>query len=180
MSTRIRARTLWLAAFAAMGIAQVAFASDQASVTLAELVAKNPRILIATCTAADSRHVSRYGDAIFTFYKFDRVETLKGPHTTALELRLIGGEIDGVSDSLDDLPPRIFAPGRRYVIFLGANNADGYPVIPFEGLFRVTDATEGPVPHAVPLIEGSEKAQPLDPFLKRLRALIAGKAGATH
>jgi hypothetical protein len=149
--------------------------------TTPELVHLAHRIALAEVKQS---HVGEALGNIFTFTDFKVVRMLKGAIADGdFTLRLHGGrmgdrEIEGVL-KID------FHPGERFILFLGKDNASGYPTILPSALFRVrksagTDVVE-PSPAGLTLYRAKDHTQyqghpelvPLDDFLYSLERVVA-------
>lgn len=150
-------------------------ATDSDLQLLPARVAENDRIVLATCMSARSRFVEKYGNTLFTFYRFDAARALKGPGG-GFELRIVGGAVGDIEDSIDDLPAKLFVPGKQYLLFLGADNADGYPVLDLDAQYELTRTPASDARRfVVPVTSPWSTPEPLDPLLARIRSLLSGE-----
>jgi len=109
-------------------------AGDEKKRTTLEVAKLSRRAVLARCRSVDVREVS--GGNIFTFYEFDALETLKGEEVAGgFTLRILGGRV-GNSEVTPALNVE-FVPGQKYVLFLGGENAEGYPTIASQSIFQV-------------------------------------------
>lgn len=118
---------------------------DLSTLRVAEL---SDRIVLAKCRAVDVRELA--GGNIFTFSEFEVLENVKGnSDENSFTLRLLGGRVGNVE--ITSPISRDFNPGEKYVLFLGATNADGYPTIAPQAIFEVrinpVDKNESIVPN---------------------------------
>lgn len=132
--------TWWLALLLTTALPSQAL--DLVPQTIDQLIDRSPRIVIATCTATDTRAVAAHGNNPFTFSRFDKVESLKGDLGGRFELRLFGGRLGNTRIWEDGLPS--FTPGTRYLLFLGPSNAEGYPLVKPQGVFEILAAQGEP------------------------------------
>jgi len=115
-------------------------ASDLRTLTTPEAAKLAARVVLAHCRKVTVRQTEA---GIFTFTDFDVVRTLKGSFPkTSLTLRLLGGALH---DKVVDAPfMPSFTSGADVVLFLGADNADGFPTIFPQAVFEVvTDPGSG-------------------------------------
>ena len=136
-SERAPLRTTLFALIALLTLAWAAAA--QATTVLREsfpdLVEKSEGIVVGTLLAKESRYGA--DRAIYTFWTLGDLQIVSGAYAEPqLELRVLGGEVDG--DRLSVVGAPSFAIGDRVVLFLRGNGR--YPV-PFvgwtQGVFRV-------------------------------------------
>lgn len=93
--------------------------------TTMEVAHRSTRIVLAKCLASEVKKL--FGGNIFTFSDFEVLQRVKGvPGRERFTIRLIGGRMGNVEVS-SPLDFR-FAPGEKYVLFLGRDNAEGYPI----------------------------------------------------
>jgi hypothetical protein len=64
------------------------------------------------------------GGNIFTFYKFAAEQVIKGSEPAVIELRVLGGTLDGVS--ISQPISKSFEPGKQYVLMLGPRASGNY------------------------------------------------------
>lgn len=139
MKRIVAAAALWLSAVLACALPVRAL--DLVPLTIDQLIDSSPRVIVATCVSSETRAVKAYGGNPFTFSRFDHVEKLAGDLSGSVELRLFGGRIGDVRVWEDGLPS--FVPGTRYLLFLGPNNKDGFPLLKPQGVFEVLKS-DGP------------------------------------
>jgi hypothetical protein len=112
----------------------VGVAGDERKRTTLEVAKLSSRAVVARCRAVDVREVA--GGNIFTFYEFDTLATLKGEEAgDGFTLRILGGRVGNA-----EITPALnveFVPGQKYVLFLGRENAEGYPTISSQSVFQV-------------------------------------------
>src|SRR5262249_55075240 len=151
---------------------------DVVPLTTLQQVQKSARIVLARSKQIEVREGT--GGNIFTYTTFQVVETLKGPAAGhEITLRLLGGRIGNVEVSS---PVNLtFTVGDRFVLFLGRDNADGYPTIMPQAIYAVRTfngaAVIEPRPAGLPLFhaQGGSAYSPaathvaLDDFLFSLK-----------
>ena len=171
MGKTIAFATLLLSALFACNLP--ARALDLVPLSIDQLIDKSPRIVVATCASTETRAVKAYGDNPFTFTRFDHVETLAGDLSGAFELRLFGGRVGDVRVWEDGLPS--FAPGTRYLLFLGPSNKDGFPLLKPQGIFEVLKPDSGQTAERLRATLGQgNPEQSLAQIRERVRARRAG------
>jgi len=107
---------------------------DEKKRTTKEVLNLSRRAVLARCRSVDVREAA--GGNIFTFYEFDVLETLKGGEgSDSITLRILGGRV-GNSEVTPVLNVE-FVPRQKYVLFLGRENAEGYPTIASQSVFQV-------------------------------------------
>ena len=112
---------------AAALLAVTATGTTLPSSTTGELVLKATRICCARCESVEVRRDPKSG-LIFTHVRLRPLEDLKGGgDSSTIELRIVGGEVDGVKTVVAGMPR--FRPGRESILFLGKKNRAGYPVV---------------------------------------------------
>jgi hypothetical protein len=75
------------------------------------------------------------GGNIFTYTSFRVMRSIKGKAGTEIKLRLLGGRID---NEIIIGPLNLdFTPGDRFVLFLGKENAEGYPTVIPQAIYAV-------------------------------------------
>lgn len=161
------------------------FGSDALEVlplTTPQAAKLNTRIVLAKSISEDVKRGA--GGNIFTFTTFEIVHVVKGQFLKKeFQLRLLGGRIgnEEVTGPLD----LQFTPGEKFVLFLGADNADGYPTITPQALFLVRKSGVNgrevvqPTPTGLPLFHGTDGSRyteipeqlPLEDFLFSLEKL---------
>lgn len=165
MKTIVACAALWLSLL--LTCALPARALDLVPLSLDQLIADSPRIVVATCTASETRAVKAYGGNPFTFTRFDHVEALTGDLHGHFELRVFGGRSGDVRVWEDGLPN--FVLGSRYLLFLGPSNKDGFPLLKPQGVFEIlkaegTDGSER--------LRGTLDARTPDMTLAQIRARV--------
>jgi len=109
-------------------------AADEKKMTTLEVAKSSKRTVLARCRSVAVREVA--GGNIYTFYEFDVLRDLKdATGEGTLTLRLLGGRV-GNSEITPVLDIQ-FVPERKYVLFLGRENAAGYPTIAGQSIFQV-------------------------------------------
>jgi hypothetical protein len=109
-------------------------AADERKMTTLEVAKLSRRVVLARCRSVDVREIA--GSNIFTFYEFEVLQELRGgTGENSFTLRILGGRVGNseVSSVLD----YVFVPEQRYVLFLGRENAEGYPTIASQSIFQV-------------------------------------------
>jgi|SRR3972149_604210 len=159
-----------------LGLSQPGKAGDLRDLTTLEVARLSSRIVFAKCRSSDVREVT--GGNIFTFSEFDVFQTVKGSFPKdRFILRLLGGRIGNVEVDAPFTPR--FTPGKEVVLFLGRDNADGYPTIFPQGVFEVCTKPKTeekivvPNPTDIPLFHARDntaystlpKFTPLEDFL---------------
>jgi hypothetical protein len=85
------------------------------------------------CVAVESRSDA---GTIWTISTFKTVETLKGTLPTQITVRLPGGRVGHLTETVDGTPK--FVPGEETVVFLERSRAGGFSVTGWvEGTFRI-------------------------------------------
>lgn len=112
------------------------FVSDALEVvpmTTAQALARADRVLYVRSAGNEVKR--GIGGNIFTYSKFSVIQAIKGTAPSAVTLRLLGGRIgnDAVTGPLNIE----FASGDRYVLFLGKDNAEGYPMLMPQAIYAV-------------------------------------------
>lgn len=163
-----------LAVFALFSL--TARALDLVPLSIDQLIANSPRIVIATCVSSETRAVKAYGDNPFTFTRFDKVERLAGDLSGNFEVRLFGGRIGNVRVWEDGLPS--FSPGSRYLLFLGLSNADGFPLLKPQGIFEILKPEAGKSAERLRSTLGDQLSEhTLAQVRERIRARAPAAAG---
>lgn len=116
-----------------LGRFQPAEARDLRLLTTLEAANLSARISLARCLAVEVREGP--GGNIFTFSEFEVLQMAKGSLPAHFTLRLLGGRLGNVEVDAPYLPR--FTPGEEVVLFLGRDNADGYPTIFPQGVFAI-------------------------------------------
>ncbi len=96
--------------------------------TLSTLSEQADDILHVTCVAAYPGR-SEGGSKVYTYYKFEIRERLRGGQTRGdgLMLRLLGGSLGGQNVLLPGAPS--FREGNHYLLYLKGSNDEGYPLL---------------------------------------------------
>ncbi len=107
---------------------------DERRRTTLEVAKSSRRTVLARCRSVDVREDA--GGNIFTFYEFEVLQKLKGgAGENSFTLRLLGGRVGNA-----EVTPVLdvgFVPGKKYVLFLGRENDEGYPTIASQSIFQV-------------------------------------------
>jgi hypothetical protein len=151
------------------------------------LCAEAALIFVGTVAKVESRWSDPQRQAIETEVTFGDLTWLRGGSASQIALRFGGGEMDGLREAVAGVPE--FAVGERRVVFAHAGRFVS-PIVGFnQGVFRVVDGDAGPV-----VLDAEGKAVigvgraglqrgapgdrttalPLDDFLARIRAELAG------
>jgi hypothetical protein len=124
---------------AAAGLCVCAFTAVSRGTTLArmdlrELALSAELVVRARCEGTEVRAER---DAIWTFAKFEVIETLKGPAQLGrIEVRLPGGQIGHVRESVEGVPK--FTAGEEVVLCLERTTAGDFGITGWvQGTFRV-------------------------------------------
>ena len=129
------------------------------------------------------------GGEIWTFTRFEVLETLKGSAPREITVRLIGGRFGEFVSTVDGVPR--FRPGEEVFLFLELTRAGDLSVTSWvQGTFRVRrDATAGEVvtqdtggltvfdPATRKFRPGSVRNLPLEEFRQRVRAAVERQRG---
>ncbi len=108
-------------------IAAAAPATTLPDRTTADLLLEAERVCCLSCATVEPRRDPRTG-IVFTHVRLDLLENLKGPApSSTVELRLVGGEADGVRTVVPGMP--VFRAGEEAILLLGPPNALGHPVL---------------------------------------------------
>jgi hypothetical protein len=91
------------------------------------------RIVLAKCTGSEVK-LGLDGN-IYTFFNFQTEDTLKGRIGSTFALRFLGGALNGVEISLPI--DTGFQSGQSYLLFLGHDNAEGFPVLSPQHIYSV-------------------------------------------
>jgi len=119
-------RPLAVGAFALL-LAAAAPGTTLSSETTADLIVQAQRVCCVAVDDVESRQDPRSG-FVFTHVRLRLLEDIKGTGDgAAVELRLPGGEKDGVRTVVPGMPR--FEVGEEAVLLLGKRNSDGYPVV---------------------------------------------------
>ena len=129
--TRACARALCAILLGAAGLAAaLEFDSRPSAGTMAQTA---DRIVVARCVDSAPRADAKTG-SIFTYSKFEVLESVKGRVGPAFTIRLFGGTVGNITDGAPGLPE--FHQGEKVVLFLGPDNQDGYPALFLQGVYR--------------------------------------------
>lgn len=109
--------------------------------SLAETTQRAKRIVVATVIRTEVR-LGPAGNP-YTYTDFQLDETVKGDLPKMFGTRVIGGKLSEVEVSTPF--EKSFVRGRRYVLFLGATNADGFVTIT-PSLLEVREGSKGREP----------------------------------
>ena len=105
------------------------------SQSIRDYIVHSHQIVMVKCRSSKALMVSKLGNNIFTFTKFDVLKVLKGNNIgNRITLRFIGGKVGNIEDIVEPDMPR-FMPGEETVLLLGKKNMDGYPTFIFQ--FRI-------------------------------------------
>jgi hypothetical protein len=108
-------------------------ATTLARMSLDRLAAAADAVARARCASAESRWEN---GAIWTVTSFDVIETMKGALPERFTLRLPGGRVGHLTDTVDGAPR--FSPGDEAVLFLERSRAGGFSVSGWvQGTFRI-------------------------------------------
>jgi hypothetical protein len=126
-------------ALCATALAATAGATTIARMNLRQLAAASRVVVRARCLGNDSRWQD---GEIWTFTRFDTIETFKGVPPGEFTVRLIGGQVGGIESIIAGVP-RFFA-GEEVILFLDPVGGGQYSVTAWEeGTFRVTRDASG-------------------------------------
>jgi len=96
-------------------------------VTTADLADRAERVVVVKCESCRAERDRRSG-LVYTRVRLSLLEALKGaPSGSTIELRLVGGEADGVRTVVAGMP--VFQAGEECVLLLGKRNAAGHPTL---------------------------------------------------
>ena len=112
------------------------FVSDALEVvplTTAQALARADRVLYVRATGNEVKR--GIGNNIFTYSKFSLIQAIKGTAASEVTLRLLGGRIG--NDVIVGPLNVEFAVGDRFVLFLGKDNAEGYPMLIPQAIYAV-------------------------------------------
>jgi hypothetical protein len=125
-------------------------ALDLPQMTLQGRVATADSIVVARCVG---RRVD-YGPGgnIFTFYRFETKQVIKGVRGSSFELRLLGGTIGDTTIPLGI--DRDFQEKTDYVLLLGTENLDGFPTLDPGAVFVVQTSVDLGRQVVVPGVDG--------------------------
>jgi hypothetical protein len=150
--------------------------------TLTDMVVKSTAVVRGKVL---SSHAAFTGSLIYTHYRVQVTESLKGGQNGVIDLAVPGGVANGIRQAVSGAPE--FQPGDDCVFFLWTGKAGITQVIGLtQGLFRVTDSAGDPALTRTP---GNElmldktthqpvKDSPLHMKLSDLRSTIVNTLGA--
>lgn len=102
--------------------------------SLAQLTSASSAVVRVRCLKATSRWKRK---EIWTYTRFETLETLRGPVPAEILVRVLGGRVGSI-ESIVDAAPR-FRPGDEVILFLAKPRDGAYGVVAWtEGTFRVT------------------------------------------
>ncbi len=133
-----RTAACWAVAAAALGLARPAGATVVRAVDFPEQCADAERIVVATVRDVTSRPVAAAPTYFETLVTLGVDDTVAGAPGSALTIRLSGGQVGDIRQSIDGMPE--FAVGERYVLFLEPDQTPPLvsPIVGFnQGLYRV-------------------------------------------
>jgi hypothetical protein len=169
-------------------VAASAAATSLARMSLGDLARTARTIVRVRCLGSESRWEK---GEIWTFTRFEPLETLKGSAPQPLVVRLIGGRVGNLASVVDGVPR--FRPGEEVILFLERTRAGDLSVTAWsEGSFRVRrdprtarafvtqdSAATGVFNPATRRFEPAGIEQmPLEFFEQRLRRILQGGQGA--
>jgi len=137
-----------LAIVAAVATARGAAATVVLAVDFTQQCADADTIVVGTVRDVTSRPMPTNPAFFETLVTLDVQEVVAGTAASPLTLRLAGGEIGGVRQSIDGMPE--FAAGERYVVFLDRPEDPPLvsPIVGFnQGLYRVERVGDADVVH---------------------------------
>jgi hypothetical protein len=168
----------------------LAQATTLARMNLDKLVTAADAVARVRCIAVESRWES---GAIWTISTFQTLETLKGALPARIMVRLPGGRVGHLTETVDGTPK--FIPGEVTAVFLERSPVGGFSVTGWvEGTFRIRrdprtglesvtqDSAEFPVFDTATRtfrFEGIHR-MPLGQFRQRVAAAIARSKGKTQ
>jgi hypothetical protein len=133
---RARKRIAALCALAvtlAAGLACAARATSLVRMSLPELAHAARAIVRARCLGSEARWE---GGEIWTFTRFEPLETLAGTVPRPFVVRLIGGRVGDIASQVEGVPR--FLPGEEVILFLEPTRAGDLSLTAWsEGTFRV-------------------------------------------
>jgi len=96
-------------------------------VTTAELTRRAERVCVVRCDSCRAERDRRSG-LVYTVVRLRLVEDIKGRSAgSTIELRLVGGEADGVRTVVVGMPR--FRAGEESILLLGKRNRAGFPTV---------------------------------------------------
>jgi len=97
------------------------------NVTTAELARRSLNVAVVKCESCRAER-DRQSGLVFTRVRLRLLEDLKGRTAgSTIELRLVGGELDGVRTVVVGMP--VFRIGEESIVLLGKRNSGGFPTI---------------------------------------------------
>jgi len=111
--------------------------------TTRDLLIEAERVCCLSCASVEARRDARTG-IVFTHVRLDLLEDMKGVSASGtVELRLAGGEVDGVRTVVPGMPT--FRAGEEAILLLGPPNALGHPVLldAAQGVVRLRKEKDG-------------------------------------
>jgi hypothetical protein len=150
--------------------------------TLTDMVVKSTAVVRGKVLSSSAAFT---GGLIYTHYRVQVTESLKGPNGGVIDLAVPGGVANGIRQAVSGAPE--FQPGDDCVFFLWTGKAGITQVIGLtQGIFRVTGGGADPAITRTPSHElmldpathRPVKDQPLDMKLSDLRSAIANTLGA--
>ena len=133
-------------------------------------VQRSKRIVLARCMESITREVPQYGGSPFTFYRFESQRVLRGDPMKQFSLRIFGGRVGDTELASEHIPT--FVPQRRYLLFLGENNRDGFPVVSPGWVFEVVADPNTKVEHVTPLAGFMYQQRELDAFMTDIESIV--------
>ena len=138
---RMNTRALSVAGLLALVTVLPSLATTLQRMSVDDLIAKSTGVVRATARPMSS---FQRGGMIYTSYRLEVVETLKGSAVTTLDVAVPGGDFQGLHQSVVGSP--VMQPGVEYVVFYwtgpsGTNHIVGLG----QGLFEVQRDPSGEV-----------------------------------
>lgn len=152
--------------------------------SFSDMVLKSSVVVRGTVVSSNAAFT---GSLIFTHYKVQVTESLKGQLSGTIDVMVPGGVANGVRQPVAGAPE--FHPGEDYVLFLWTSKTGMTQVIGLtQGIFRVTGTGGDPAIARAPSRElmldahthQPVKDQELDMKLSQLRSAIAHTLGAAQ
>jgi len=150
--------------------------------TFTDMVVKSTAVVRGTVLSSSAAFT---GGLIYTHYRVQVTESLKGQNAGVIDLAVPGGVANGIRQAVSGAPE--FQPGDDCVFFLWTGRAGITQVIGLtQGIFRVTGGRADPAvartpSHELMLDQATHrpvKDQPLSMKLSDLRSAIANAQGA--
>jgi hypothetical protein len=150
--------------------------------SFSDMVLKSSAVVRGTVVSSSAAFT---GSLIYTHYKVQVTESLKGHRSGMIDVAVPGGVANGVRQPVAGAPE--FQAGDDYVFFLWTSNTGITQVIGLtQGMFRVTGSGADPAVARAPSLElmldphthRPVKDQELDMRLSQLRSAIANLLGA--